>query len=220
MILAQFIEQLSDTGHPRFDSSDPPSDLTDCSAETEAALRQVHQAEMLAAPHSVPALSLSFAHHGLALMCRLSQFLVFREIPAESVTGEIERLLSGIPAEENASALWSLDLSLRHLPALYRFATNASMDDPLVVGILNTAKRFPLSSVGIPLKVPASAEKVSEIHQPPTLSALYVDRIIDTVSVDRLNDPLTCRCVKEAIGHFPELAPKIATALARPEFTI
>lgn len=218
MILAHFIEQLSDTGHPRFESSDPPDDLLECSEQTETVLRELHRIEQLAVPHRAPSFSLRQAHQGAGILCRLCQFLVFREIPAETLTDEMKRLSSVIPADESDSSIWSFDLVLRHLPSLYRFATNASTDDPLVDGILEIACRLPLSSVGIPLKTQASPNSISLIHQNPALSAVYADRIIDTISVDRLSDPVTCRKVSDAIGHFSNLSPKVASALAQSEF--
>lgn len=218
VMLSYFIEQLSDTGQVRFESSSLPTDLAECSAQTKTALRELHRQEKANAAFEAPDLLLSSAHQGAVLMCRLGQFLVFREIPAESVKNEIHKLSSSI-VDDSASAIWSLDLCLRHLPSIYRLASNASPDDPLVSGILTLAARFPLSSVGIPLLEAPSQNDVLKIHQHPTLSALYIDRIITTASVDRLGDTVTHCKLRDALGHFSNLAPKLACALAQSELS-
>lgn len=215
-MLSHFIEQLSDTGQVRFESSSLPTDFAECSSQTEAVLRELHRQEKANASFEAPDLLLSSAHQGAALLYRLGQFLVFREISAESVTNEIQKLSSSI-ADDSDSAIWSLDLCLRQLPVIYRLAANASTDDPFVSGIVTVAARFPLSSVGIPLLETPSQKHVSKIHQHPTLSSLYIDRIIATASIDRLGDAITNRKVREALGHFSNLEPKLAYALAQSE---
>ncbi|MCF6314400.1 MAG: hypothetical protein L3J39_18270 [Verrucomicrobiales bacterium] len=216
-MLSQFIEQLSDTGQVRFESPSLPSDLAECSAQTQTVLHDLHRREKANAAYEAPDLLLSSAHQGAVLLYRLGQFLVFREIPAESVTNEIQQLSSSILVD-GASAIWSIDLCLRHLPAIYRLAANASTNDPLVASIVAVAARFPLSSVGIPLPESPLPSEILKIHQHPTLSAIYIDRIIATASIDRLGDVVTRRKVREALGHFSDLAPKLACALAQSEF--
>ena len=48
----------------------------------------------------------------------------------------------------------------------------------------------------------------------PCLLGLYVDRVIARGDASRLSNPQVREAVQQAVGLFPELAPKMAAAVA------
>ena len=140
---------------------------------------------------------------------RLCQALVDRAMTDEQVTA----LCATVPAPSHAPGdLLSADVTLRHLPELHGMAKSMSSGDPLVEGIEEAARRFPLSSVGIALQEPPD---VSAIQRHAGIWRLYIDRIIDRQDVSRLADERVQLAVTDALGeHALQFAPKLAAGLA------
>jgi hypothetical protein len=110
------------------------------------------------------------------------------------------------PGNPSPSVCYSADLSLRHLPDLLSLARGIAADDPLVGGMTSLARAWPLSSVGVP---GIEGVDASPFLPHPALRQLYVDRIIDRADGSRLADPAVREAVREAVGDFLNLAPKL-----------
>ena len=92
-------------------------------------------------------------------------------------------------------------------------AKSMSSGDPLVSGLEDAARRFPLSGVGIALEEPLP--DVSALKRHPGLWRLLIDRVIERQDVSRLADPVVRTAVADALGeHALRLAPKLAARLA------
>ena len=195
-----FVHALLETGRVKV-SFDPqvPRELDEAVTELDLAAR----------PHLAfepPVLSRPAASWALLVTYRACQALVFREIE-----GEVVRAVLAVPCPEppSPSVCYSADLSLRYLPDLLSLAKGIASDDPLVHGLHAICRSWPLSSVGVP--------DVGEVDARPFLShpslrQLYVDRIIERGDGSRLADAAVREAVREAVGDFPNLAPKLQLA--------
>jgi hypothetical protein len=138
---------------------------------------------------------------------RACQFLVYREIGADEVRAD-----SAVkcPAPPSPATCYSADLVLRYLPDVFALARGIAREDPLVDGLLELARAWALSSVGVP--------DVGEVDVTPFvrhagLRRLYVDRIITRDDRSRVGDAEIAQAVREAVGAFPSLCPGIWAAL-------
>jgi len=155
----------------------------------------------------LPVYSVNAALWGARMFHHLCRFLICRDIPAEIVTAT-----AGVTCSEprNPSTDWSVDLTLRHLPALHRLASHLSSGDPLVTLIHDLGATYPLSSVGIPELKPKSIDSFVGSHG---LLRLYADRIIAANDLSRLGDPRLDDLIRADLGAFRDLAPAIASRL-------
>ena len=162
---------------------------------------------------STVAFSMPAALWGAEMMYAACQCLAFREIDEAELTRRLSRPFSGRP---DASAHYSVDLTFRMLPDLYHRARSASRNDPLVARLQEWAEDWPLSSVGMPEatreNLPANPKRIDAILEDPSLSALYVDRIMARDDRSRLGDPRVRELVLGAIGLHEELAPDLFAA--------
>lgn len=140
---------------------------------------------------------------------RASQFLVYRDLNEDALRRDLS---AACPERANAAVCYSVDLVFRFLPELIRLARAASENDPLTQQLMTWAREWPLSSVGVK-DVPDV--RVDAFIDDPSLRTLYMDRIIATGDVSRLEDGRVREVARRALGAFPELAPKIAAALER-----
>ena len=83
-----------------------------------------------------------------------------------------------------------------------------AVDDPLVAGLTQLARDWPLSSVGVAGISTAEIEIGAFFHH-PSLRQLYVDRIIEKADATRLDDPMVLEAVREAVGDLSHLAPRL-----------
>lgn len=134
---------------------------------------------------------------------RASQLAVFRELGPEEVS-KLDPLVT--PGSDSAEVIYSVDLVLRFLPDLTRIVRGMNPEDPLLAILNGWGTQWPLSSVGIPdLKIGS----IEPILSHPCLSQVYIDRVIETGSVDRLGDWKVAERVRGVIGAFPELNRKL-----------
>ena len=196
-----FVHSLAETGRV----SVPPDDaLPD---DVEAAVQELDAAAREEMAFTAPQLNPMVAAWALGLIYRACQALVFREIEATSVEGT---LTAPCPRPPSPSVCYSADLSLRYLPDLLSLARGIAPSDPLVAGLTALSRAWPLSSVGT-----AGMEDVdvAAFVDHPSLRQLYVDRIIERGDVSRLKHPAVRAAVGEALGAYPDLAPRVAAAL-------
>ena len=211
MSTTRFFHQLHEGGDvlvgPLSDEP-PPSpvgedDLVAAIASTEVAWR----AELAMEP---PPLVMPAAVWGVKLMYQACQFLVHREVEPARVAAT---LAAPCPAPVSDAVSYSADIGLRVLPDVLTLARAASPTDPLVVALQELATRWPLSSVGTSV---AQADDISPFIEHPSLRRLYADRIIERGDATRLSDVRAAEAVREALGGYPEIAPRqLASALSK-----
>jgi hypothetical protein len=136
------------------------------------------------------------------------QCLVFRNRGPEEVQAALA--MPG-PEPRSPAVVYSVDLALRFLPDVVRLARAAAPDDPLVLRLLLLGRDWPLSSVGV---AGVGAVNVESFIQDRCLRALYVDRILNTEDVGRLDDARVREAARAALGVFTDLSPQVAAALA------
>ena len=203
---ASFLSDLLETGRVRVPA---PAELREEELRAgDEVLRAFEAAYRLELPGTPPAFDPAAARWAALRFFRACQFAAFRDVPAEAVA----EALSGGGPEPLPSAHYSVDLVLRLLPDLVRFARSAAEKDPLVEHLLRLGREWPLSSVGLAEVGPVGLGAVAD-H--PALLALYVDRVIATRDVSRLADARVRDGVRRALGLHTELAPQLAAALAQ-----
>ncbi len=184
-------------------TSSSEADDFDC----DGAIEEWAMANQPEFPGTPPPLSLEVARWALRSFYHACQYLVCRDVDAETITTALGTPCPPAPA---ASRHYSTDLIFRLLPDLSRMAKSVSENDPLCDHLRQWAREWPLSSVGIANVAPID---VSVICDHAGLLRLYVDRIILRGDVSRLNDPRVRVAVRAGIGVFDHLAPSIAAAL-------
>ncbi len=163
-------------------------------------------------PPSPPEFDLVAARWAALRLFRACQLTVYRDPGEEIVAAELSVPL---PRPLSPAVHYSVDVTFRFLPDLFRFAQSASQDDPLIAYLQRFAINWPLSSVGLAeIDRQTQAQPSSEpFANVPCLLALYVDRILATEDVSRLDDQDARQGVRRALGSFLDLSPKIAAAL-------
>jgi hypothetical protein len=197
MSAVQFVQSLLDTGRVKVPPGGDPLD------DVEEAVAELDRAARTDAAFEPPALAVPVAAWALTTVYRAAQALVFREIDADAVR---QMLAVPCPLPPSPSVHYSTDLSLRYLPDLLALARGIAPDDPLVTGLTNLARAWPLSSVGVPAA--ADADPTSFLDH-PSLRQLYVDRIIERGDASRLTHPAVRAAVRESVGAFPSLASRL-----------
>ena len=207
MSAVAFVQQLLETGRVRVAASPQPPEGLDDAVE----LLDVVARDELA--HEPPGLDVEVARWALLVLYRGCQSLIYRDLGASAVRDAL-----GAPCPQPAdltqeSRAYSADLALHFLPDLYKLARGVAEDDPLVDGLLALARAWPLSSVGMPGT--GEALNVEAFIAHPSLRRLYADRIIERADVSRLREAAVRDAVREAIGAYDELSPRVAAALAQ-----
>jgi hypothetical protein len=204
MSAVQFVQSLLDTGRVKVPpGSEPLDDVDEAVAELDRAART----DVAFEP---PAIALPAGAWALTTVYRAAQALVFREIDADAVR---QMLAVPCPLPPSPAVHYSADLCLRYLPDLLALARGIAPDDPLVTGLVALARAWPLSSVGV---AGAGEADPSPFLDHPSLRRLYVDRIIERSDTSRLAHPATRAAVRETVGAFPSLAPKLSQHLQSP----
>jgi hypothetical protein len=170
-------------------------------AELRATLERLHKTASLECPALAPKLQPAAAYWAANILYRGCQFLVLRDVGEPDVRAALS---VPCPAERTADAIFSVDLTLRHLPRLLKLARNSAMDDPLCDCLLALAKEWPLSSVGAS---GVGLVKVDGLVNHPGLWGLYIDRVLQTGDTERLTDPHTWEAAATALGGATELCP-------------
>ena len=207
--LARFLEVLNADGRAIV-SPIPLEPLSAEAAANEPALPLLHQLDTrhrLELAGEEPSLSEPAALWAARMLYYICQFIVCREIGEPEIKAVFAR---HCPALRGPATDWSVDLLLRHLPALFRSAKHLSNADPLLDEMRTLAAAWPLSSVGIP---GLSDFNVDSFIEHPALAGLYVDRIIATTDLSRLGEARVDELLREALGFHRSLAPELALRL-------
>ena len=192
----------------------PPPDKVSPQALERAArcLQAIEEQVRLEMPRDPPDFDVDAALWAALMFFRACQFATFRDIDGQTVQTELNKLC---PGDESPAKHYSVDLMFRFLPRLLHFSKSASEGDVLNECLLKIAARWPLSSVGVEGIEPKG---VNILCQDASLLAFYVDRILASEDVSRLNEPAVADAVRAALGLHGDLSPAMSAALAeRPE---
>ena len=201
MSALDFVQSLADTGRVIVPPAlDPPADL-------EPAVRMLDDMARADLAFEAPPLIPAAAQWALTLLYRGCQALVYRQIDAAAVS---DGLSQPCPEKPSPAVHYSVDLSFRFLPDLFKLSRGVAREDPLVEGLLALGTQWPLSSVGI------GEIEVAEIDSfffDPCLRSLYIDRIIAREDHSRLNHSGVRQAIREALGAYDDFSPKLASLL-------
>lgn len=204
-IVQEFYTALLSDGRLRL-RSEAPASTDEMEAATEFLLQQERTGRRSLAGRP-PAAERNAVSWAAGAFYRAAQFLVYRDLNEDALKRDLS-----VPCPEPGSpaVCYAVDLSFRFLPELIRLARAASESDPLTKRLMTWAGEWPLSSVG----VKGVSDVVIDVFiDDASMRALYLDRIIATDDIERLEDPRMRDAARRALGAYPELAPKIAAAL-------
>lgn len=129
-------------------------------------------------------------------------------IHRDSDANQISQLLSDPPPDRTkVESHYAVDLTMRFLNDLVRLARSAACNDPLVDHLMDWARTWPLSSVGIE---EVQDVDIEPLRTSPTVMRLYIDRIVALNDTNRINAPDLRDLAAASIGDFPELNSQVA----------
>ncbi|MGK0186117.1 MAG: hypothetical protein ACI9R3_001900, partial [Verrucomicrobiales bacterium] len=191
-MLAPFLDQLFESGRIQLATSRPLQ-----TAETAAIdrLKEEETAWRNDFPGAAPGFSLDASYWAAGIVYRAAQFFSARDLPAEAVYADLS---TPCPLASNTiEASYSVDLTFRYLPSLYKLAAARASADPLVTELQKLADTWPLSGVGIPASEIRGGNVTALLHHPGHLQ-LYVDRIIEAKAFDLITETRLRQAVKAA----------------------
>lgn len=205
--LSLFIESLSNDGRVIVSStqSAPPDETA------RHRLHELHLRAQVELSGEAPDFSSESARWAATLLYEICQFIVCREIGEAQIASAFAQ---PCPEPRGPATDWSVDLLLRHLPALYLSARHLSNGDPLVHELKTLATTWPLSSVGMPDLPQLNLDSFVD-H--PTLARLYADRIVAAADINRLGNSLVDDLLRATLGIHHDLAPELAAKLFPPQ---
>jgi len=203
----KFLEALAETGDvpvPAWASA-----VVSESVEIDDLVRAADSEARLDAPGDAPPLEPEAARWAARILFRACCCLADRTVDAAAVA---KSLGDRGPDGRSASVCWSVDLFVRHLPALHRLARGLAPGDPLVAALERLGAEWPLSSVGMS-GGPEGAIPPEAVAEDPCLRRLHADRVLRESATGRLADLRIAESVRAALGAHGELAPTVAAAL-------
>ncbi|NHA06337.1 hypothetical protein G7092_21185 [Mucilaginibacter sp. HC2] len=195
MQLSKFLNNLFSDGKVRVSRTICDFDASDLEVSTQL-LAEFDRSERLEMPAGLPDLNEETALWAAQYLYRSIQFVLLRELDANSMDTNLRRY-TGVA---DASAIWSADLLFRHLGPLLKFSSRISPDDPLVHNLKETAAAWPLSSVGLNIRTNVDTRP---ILNSPALKTIYLDRIIAHRDLIRLGDA-ELTVLRETMGLYQE----------------
>lgn len=139
-----------------------------------------------------------------------SSLLIHRDSDAQ----QISQLLSEPPPDPaKVESHYAVDLTMRFLADFVRLARSAASNDPLLDHLMEWARSWPLSSVGME-GVPDV--DINPLRTSPTMMRLYRDRIVACKDTTRLKPPDVRELAAVSLGDYPELNPRIADIVKKP----
>lgn len=202
MPLTGFLNDLLTTGCLTLTNQPESFDAADRNA-AEALLRRYHAEDAQHMPSTAPAFDAPAALWAAAYLYHAVKLALVRELD-ETV---VHKHLQDFPHPITPEAIYSADLTLRHLPDLLRLAKGLAPGDSLVAKLHVTAGKWPFSFVGTTIH----ESDTTTILTHPALRQAYVDRIILTQDLARANAPHLTPLIHESLGaHARTLWPEFA----------
>jgi hypothetical protein len=135
------------------------------------------------------------------------QAIVCRDLETEEVR---PRVLAPAPLR-SPEVDYSVDVCLRHLPAVSHLARRLAAADPVNSLLRELASQWPLSAAGVEHVVFST---VDTFWVEPVLQRLFIDRVIAWQCTAALELPPVVNAIRSVLGaHEDELAPSIAAHL-------
>jgi hypothetical protein len=195
MQLSEFIKDLFTTGNVTVAGQLVPFDENDLQFSGEI-LKARHDTDRLEMPQEAPDFSAEAALWAAQYFYRAVQFTLLRDQDETA----LQQHLKKYPGEVTPKAVYSADLTLRHLHDLADLAKGLSPEDVLVQQLGKTACEWPFSSVGMNVTLPLDDEV---ILQHVSLRGAYIDRIIKAKDTRRIS-PAIREWIDEALGDHTE----------------
>ncbi len=194
MRLSKFILNLTEIGELTLSGDFLPFEQDDLS-QSSALLQHLYEADRLEMPLKAPAFNAEAAIWATQYLYRAMQLLLRRSCGEEMVEKELEDYTGVL----TPAAIYSIDLTLRYLPDLFKLAKGLAPSDILVHKLQSTAAAFPFSSVGIALE-----EELQEwpILTHSSLRLTYIDRIIEAKDIKRIAQEPLASLVQEQLGDY------------------
>jgi len=168
--LKQFLSDLWQNG-----KVEVAHDIAEFTPEDQGAslaiLQQFYDEDCLNLPNVPPSFSAEAALWAAQYLYHSTQFILLRHLDEAAM----RKQLLPWTGEQTAASIYSVDLSLRHLPALFSFAKGLAPGDPLLLELKKTASIWPFSGFAL---AEASPEAENQVLSHPALAIAYVDRII------------------------------------------
>ena len=205
MKLAEFFEALFAEGRVAVPE---PAELAkdELPAATEVLTTQ-DEVRRLDLPAGAPAFDQHAALWAATQFYRACQLAMFRNIGEDAIGKLAESTLGDW---EKPEVHYSVDLTFRFLPDLVRIVHAAASDDPLVNLLMSWCRRWPLSGVGVK---GVGDVLLGPIVDSPSLLTMYVDRILAQEDSERFASEPVRRAVRQALGLYSQLSPKLAAAV-------
>lgn len=201
MMYPEFLETLFEEG--RLSVAPPETLAEDELAAGDVVLARFEQIGRLEMPGEPPQFAPQAGRWAAVGFYRACQFTVYRDVDAETIAAALGQTYSGAMSP---AVHYSVDLVMRYLPDLIRFAASAAEDDPLVVQLRRWACDWPLSSVGI---AELGDFSIAGFSGDASLLLLYADRVLAAADRSRIGDPVVQAAVEEALGKYPELGGQL-----------
>lgn len=192
--LAKFITDLTELGNVTIAAKVVPFEEHE-QQEAISILKQYYTTQILEMPYTAPEFLDEAALWGAIFVYRTAQAILLREMTND----QVKKYLCPFSGNPSPEAIYSIDLTLRHLPDLMHFAKGLAPDDIVVQILQLTALQWPFSSVGTPLTEETDSTFI-RLH--PSLKYAYVDRIIQKQDHKRLTHPEIYDLVQTALGTY------------------
>jgi hypothetical protein len=170
--------------------------------ETNFLLQSFYRFDVRSMPLEAPDFHEDAALWAAQYLCRALQFVMVRNHEAELIQLE----LKPYTGKMDADVVYSADLVFRHLPEVFRLAKGISPNDVLVKNLLETAKQFSFSAVGMEIL------DGNPIPENRSLAIEYADRVIAARDRKLAAEPQCNLQVQAALGGYarklwPEFEP-------------
>ena len=196
MTLFDFVKDLTQTGRVTTAGAVFTFEEADINATTRL-LGKFHETDAQQMPLTAPAFEPEAATWAAQYLYHAVQSVLLRELTDETVL----QLLSPYPKAITPERVYSVDLTLRHLPELLALAKGLAPDDVLVKCLMATARQFPFSSVGLVL---TDEPDLSPVLAHPSLRYAYRDKIIACRAGNRVTNSEIKALIEEAFGGYSE----------------
>jgi hypothetical protein len=194
MHLAAFLIDLFDEGKVTVAGELIEFDEDDLN-ESKRLLEELYNEDILTMPLIAPAFSPTAAVWAAKYIYRVIQFTMLRHLEQP----EIEKHLINFEGEVNAETIYSVDLTFRHLPQLFRLSEDFAPGDFLTERLRHITHLWPFSSVGIELTQEFDESGIMD-HR--SLEIAYIDRIIEKNDLKRVNNKQKEELVGQALGDY------------------
>lgn len=175
--------------------------------QTAITLQHYYLEDSLEMPYSAPAFSKDAALWAAEYFYKAVQLVVLRDEKEETV----KQVLVPYHNQINPESIYSADLVLRYLPALFDLAKGLAPADLLVKELRTIAIQWPFSSVGIAMDEPVNNDI---IFSSASLKQAYIDRIIQKQDKKRISGEAIKTLLYETTGKYAiSIWPYLETVL-------